>query len=138
MNTGESGAFNRTLYDSCAYSKYLTQSTEPIGHCMYVGKYENTQKCISDDKNNWQPFSPQIVDAESELRNIKRPYSTCDSQKYSEQCINNKTAVSTFDTANPIVLDQGLCPIIKNNIPKTTDVGYTLTINGDYKQRKQQ
>ena len=70
MNTGSS---NRLLYDYCAYKKTLRESTDPFRYRMYEGAFENCNKCIYD--KFWRPFD--LVDEESELKNITRPATKC-------------------------------------------------------------
>jgi hypothetical protein len=121
MNTGSS---NRQIYDTCNYEKRLYESTSPLAYQLYQGKFENCNKCVYDQF--YVPFQPEIVDVESELRNITRPLSDCDQFKYSPKCKRSGLCVSTFDKTVPIVLAPEVCPIIYNNIPRQTKPGYTL------------
>lgn len=111
------GGFNRTMYDCCQFNKKLQESTSPLQYRMYAGNYENCNKCIFDENSYYMPFSPEIVDMESELKNISRRYSRCPQNKYLPGC-KSRNCIDTFDKNVPIVLAQENCPIIFNNIPK--------------------
>jgi hypothetical protein len=122
MNIGSS---TKLIYDNCAYQKNLQISTSPLIYQLYEGKHENCTKCKHD--KFWRPFD--LVDVESELLNITRPNSKCDQFKYDPTCKKSKSCTSTFDKSVPIVYAPEICPIIKNNIPKMTTVGYELPVN---------
>lgn len=123
---GDSPAFTHLKYDRCAYQKDLYQSVEPLGYMMYPGAYENCSKCTVDEQQFWRPFDPQIIDADSELKNITRRNTRCPQYKYSPQCSKSCYCSSTFDKSNPIVMAQETCPIIHNNIPRLYGPGYEL------------
>jgi hypothetical protein len=137
MNT-ESGIFSRCKYDECAYAKFLNQSVEPLGWKMYAGKYENEKRCVYDSNSNYKPFDTAIIDMESDLRGINRQLSRCDENKFCEKRMRDGKDASATDPKNPIVLDASLCPIVKNNIIRPTEPGYTLTTDGNYKTRTPQ
>jgi len=124
MNTGNSGAFNRSMYDTCAYQKDLHESVSPLNFALSLYKYENCNKCLYD--KFYVKYQPEIVDVESELRNITRPLSQCDQFQYSPTCKRSGLCLSTFDKSAPVVLAPEVCPIIYNNIPRQTNPGYTL------------
>ena len=119
MNIGGS---NRQLYDSCNYQKYLYESTAPLNYQLFFGKHESCNKCIAD--RFWVKY--QLVDVESELKNLTRPLSHCDQFKYNPKCRKSGLCMSTFDPSRPIVLAPEVCPIVYNNIPKQTHPGYHL------------
>ena len=125
-NSGSPGGFTRLDYDACAYDQELYESTGPLMWQMYSGKFENCDKCVYNGKNFWRPFDKQIVDTESELKNITRPNTRCPRMKYNPQCRKSPRCVSTFDKSVPIVYAQEICPIVTNNIQKMTGPGYTL------------
>ena len=130
MNSGDSGALTNLKYQSCAYAVDLKQSVDPLNWNMYIGKFENCNKCVFDEKNFWHPFDGPIVDTESELKGISRRASKCPSLQYSPNC--NKSSgfcTSTFDKSNPIVLPATACPIVHNNIGKMCGPGYTLNVD---------
>jgi hypothetical protein len=91
---------------------------------MYPGAYENCNKCI--DKKFYRPFD--LVDQESELKNITRSATKCPKFKYNPNCKASKTCTSTFDSSVPVVPAPEVCPIVHNNIPKRTDPGYSLVV----------
>lgn len=119
MNIGSS---NRLPYDNCAYQKELYESTSPLLYNLYEGKHENCKKCLYD--KFWRPFD--LVDIESELKNITRPNTRCDQFKYDPKCKKSSSCISTFDKDIPVVFMADICPIIHNNIPKMTEPGYSL------------
>ena len=124
MNSGSNGSFNRQMYDTCNYQKRIYESTSPLAYQLYFGKQENCNKCQYD--NFYVRYQPEIVDAESELKNITRPLSECDQFKYSPSCKRSGLCMSTFDKTVPVVLAPEVCPIVYNNIPKWTTPGYKL------------
>lgn len=129
MNSGSAGSFNRLSYDRCAYEKRQTESTGPFGYQMYAGKFENQQKCVLDDKNNWRPFDGAIVENESELRGISRRASSCAQFKYNPGCSKSSGfCTSTFDPSNPIVMPAEACPIVQNNLVRPTNPGYSVNV----------
>ena len=119
------GGFSKIKYDSCNYQKDLYESTSPLAYNLYFGAQENCNKCI-DDGYFPVKYAPEIVDAESELLNLTRPASKCDNLKYSPSCKRSGLCLSTFDRRNPVVLAPEVCPIVYNNIPRYTNVGYRL------------
>ncbi len=119
MNIGSS---NRLAYDACSYAKELYESTSPLLYQLYEGKHENCGKCLKD--TFWRPFD--LVDIESELKNITRPNSRCDQFKYDPKCKKSNMCISTFDKDVPVVFAPEVCPIIHNNIPKMKTPGYSL------------
>ncbi len=122
MNTGSS---NRLPYDNCAYEKKIYESTSPLAYQMYEGAYENCNKCTHNDKF-WRPFDKEIVDIESELKNLSRPASQCDQYKYSPSCKKSGICTSTYDPSVPVVFAPEVCPIVFSNIPRQTGPGYKL------------
>jgi hypothetical protein len=55
------GSFNRMIYDRCAYQKELYESTSPLQHQLYEGKFEHCEKCTHEGKF-YRPFD--LVDVE--------------------------------------------------------------------------
>jgi hypothetical protein len=84
---------------------------------MYSGKFENEKRCVED--KYWRPF--ELVDYESELKNIFRTASRCPSKKFNPECKMDGRCIRTDDERNPIVLAPEVCPILVNNIPKFYD-----------------
>lgn len=121
MNQGSS---NRQLYDRCNYQKRLYESTSPLAYRMYFGQVENCNKCQYD--RFYVKYQPEIVDVESELKNLTRPLSKCDQFKYSPTCKKSSLCLSTFDKSAPVILAPEICPIVFNNIPRQKKPGYEL------------
>lgn len=120
MNIGSS---NRIGLDNCAYQKNLMESTSPLQNRMYLGQFENCNKCMYD--KFYRKFD--LTDVESELLNITRPLSKCDQFKYNPNCSKESgMCLSTFDSSIPVVLAPEVCPIVYNNIPRQTGPGYVL------------
>lgn len=106
MNMG----FNTSpTYDNCRYEKKLQRSVSPFEYQMFLGKYENCNKCRVNEKII-KPFD--LVDIESELWNINKPLSDCDKYKYNS---TNGKYTSTFSANAPVVLPPNLCPIVRSN-----------------------
>jgi hypothetical protein len=116
------GSFNRMTYDNCAYALDLKQSTSPLLYQMSRYKFENCSACTLDG-NYYAPFD--LVDFESELKNITRPGSLCNSTKYSPYCKKSDRCVSTFDPSVPPVAVKDVCPVVCNNIKKMTNPGFS-------------
>jgi hypothetical protein len=111
------------IYDNCAYQKTLFESTSPLQHQLYEGKFEHCGKCTHEGKF-YRPFD--LVDVETELKGITRPNSRCPQFKYNPACKASKMCVSTHDKSVPIALNPHVCPIVHNNIPKMKTHGYTV------------
>jgi len=120
------GASNRTIYDNCQYQKRLYESTSPLQYKLNFAWAENCNKCLYD--KFWLKY--QLVDVESELKNLSRPLSNCDQFKYQPHpnapCARNGMCISTFHKNIPVVPAPDVCPIVYNNIPKQTSVGYSV------------
>lgn len=117
---GNFGSSNRLRYDACAYRKNLAESTGPLVYRLYEGKFEHGGKCIFENQF-WRPFD--LVDVESELKNITRPNTKCPELKYLPFCEKSKACVSTFDKSIPKVIAPEVCPIIYSNIGSNTISG---------------
>ena len=118
------GAYNRLSYDNCAYQKRLYESTSPLLYQLYEGKFQNCNKCTYQNQF-WRPYD--LVDLESELKNITRPNSKCPQLKYNPDCKKSKMCVSTFEKNLPVVVDSQVCPVVTNNIPRMNNPGYSVT-----------
>ena len=117
------GSFNRLKDDRCASQKELYESTAPLQHMLYEGKYENCGKCTHEGKF-YRPFD--LVDVETELLGINRPNSRCPQFKYNPNRKSSKYGISTFDASIPVALNPVVCPVVFNNIPKLTHPGYQV------------
>ncbi len=115
------GASNRLVYDECAYAQKMSDSTSPFQYRTYMGAYENSEKCKYD--KFWKPFDPEIVDVESELRNITRPATKCANLKYNPACKKSAMCTSTYDPSRPVIFNVDVCPVVFNNIPRQTSNG---------------
>ena len=124
MSYSTQGASNRQIYDCCAYAQTLQQSVDPLQYDLYFGAVENCNKCIN--KKAWFRQDKEIVDIESDLRNITRPLTRCDGYKYNPNCKTGPNCVSTFDNNAPRILSPSLCPIVYNNIPIQSNPGYSV------------
>jgi hypothetical protein len=83
-------SFSRLGYDKCAYDKQLKESVSPLEYMLNPQKFETCNKCrmnlgivggsqVSHGKGN-------IVDIESDLKNITRKNSNCPAQRYAPPC----------------------------------------------------
>ena len=122
-NLANFGSSNRLIYDNCAYQKKLYESTSPLAYRLYEGSIENCNKCIYEDQF-WRRYD--LVDVESELKNITRANSRCPQFKYNPNCKKSKFCLSTYDKNAPVVLAPEVCPIVFNNIPKMRTPGYDV------------
>jgi hypothetical protein len=120
----QQGSSNRLRYDTCAYEKSLTESVSPFAYRTYGGMYENEQKCKKD--KFWKRNDVDVVDVESDLKNITRPATKCPSLKYDPKCKKSGQCISTYDPSVPVILDYNVCPIVFNNIPRQTSNGLIM------------
>ena len=117
----QKGFSARLAYDPCAYNKKLSESTAPYSYVMYDGMYENCNKCVFDHFT--RPFDGDIIDVDSDLKNISRPASNCPSRKYNPKCKKSANCISTYDPSVPVVLAPEICPIVFNNLNWNNDTG---------------
>lgn len=106
-------SFNRLSYDSCAYSKTLQESTDPLEYYLYKGKYESCTNC-PDNTNNLE-FGPR-VEAESDLKGQVRVGTRCPSLKYP----NGKTGQVPF---TPAITCQSIYKLTPTNLPREYSSG---------------
>lgn len=118
----QQGASTRLQYDDCAYAQELRDSTSPYTYQMFEGKFENCNKCIYD--KFYTRYDGDVIDAESELKNITRSYSKCEGKKYNPGCEKSKNCTSTFDKSVPVVYAHEVCPIVYNNLNWKGGNGY--------------
>ena len=64
-------SFNRSSYDSCAYSKTLQQSTDPLEYSLFKGKFESCNTCPAGDFTNNLEFGIRS-DIESDLNEVSK------------------------------------------------------------------
>lgn len=112
---------NSLIYDTCEYEKRLAESTDPLNYAFFYGKFENCGKhgCVQK-KNNTRY---DVVDVESELKNITRPGTLCGQFKYNPDGSNSTI---TADKA-PVVLAADLCPVTnhRETYPNVKGTGHT-------------
>jgi len=120
------GASNRLPYDECAYAQKMSDSASPFQYRTYAGAYENNEKCIYD--KFWRPFDGEVVDIESELKNITRPSTKCANLKYTPACKKSAMCTSTYDPSRPVIVDRDVCSIVLNNIPRQTSTGFSQPV----------
>lgn len=118
------GSFNRLPYDKCAYMQRLQESTSPLNYQMYEGKFQSCNKCLLDGVFH-RPFDANVVQIESELKNILRPNTSCNVYKYNPNCKTSRSCISTFNPNVPVISDRNVCPVVFNNIPKS-GAGYVM------------
>jgi hypothetical protein len=81
-------SFNRLSYDTCAYSKTLQESTDPLEYNLFKGKFESCKNCpIGDFTNNLE--IGERSDLESDLKGQARMATKCPSEKYPSHSIAN-------------------------------------------------
>lgn len=119
---GNIGAFNRSIYDVGQYQKDLYESTSPFAYLTTFSKYENCNKCRVDRFYN--KFDSAIIDVDSELKNIFKPLSKLDQYQYGASCIKDGHCIGTNANRVPRVAAADLCPIVFNNIRRTTNPGF--------------
>lgn len=117
------GAFNRLNYDNCAYDKRVKESTSPLQYHMERFKFENCARCTFNG-TFYAPFD--LVNQESELRNLPRPSTRCPERKYDPRCPRSEYCQSTFDKSVPITYPPDLCPVVCTNIKKPQNPGYAI------------
>jgi hypothetical protein len=110
------------MYDECAYNRRIAECTAPLTYQLYEGKFQNDNKCRYNN-TFVRPFDGDVVDVESDLKNITRRVTKCNELKYNPKCTKSKSCISTFDRSAPVILDRNVCAIIQNNIKKTTNSG---------------
>ena len=129
-------SLNRLIYDDCAYSKRLKESTGPLNYLLNPQKYENCHKCRVElglfGGTNVSIGAGNLVDAESDLSGRTRLLSQCPTKKYAPKCSdpNNKC---TYDTGIPFDCDA--CQPQKRHLrpcslfqykPRPNNVGYRI------------
>jgi hypothetical protein len=79
-------ALNRLRYDTCAYSKALSESIAPIDYVINPIKYEHCSKCRIElgvvGGSAVSHINGNLVDLENELFNITRPTTRCPGYQY--------------------------------------------------------
>ena len=104
---------NRLKFDSCAYSKLIQESTQPLEYKLYKGKYLLDTKCPVGDFPNELDFASR-ADMENELYGLNRLGTRCPEFKYHPN--------SNFKIANlsPARMCENIYYITPSNIQKPT------------------
>ena len=83
---------NRLLYDQCEYTQRLGGNTNQLSYTLDPLQYVNPNQCRMElgvvGGNNVSQIKGNIVDLESDLKNITKKYSECPSQKFKSLCEN--------------------------------------------------
>lgn len=106
-------SFNRLSYDSCAYSKTLQESTDPLDYNLFKGKFESCRNC--PDFTNNLDFGLKVA-VESDLKGQVRLGSKCPSKKFPD----NMGFAAAF---TPAIACQSIYDITPTNIEKQTTTG---------------
>jgi hypothetical protein len=106
-------SYNRLIYDNCAYTTEIKESTGPLEYFLYKGKYENTKKCPTNDYSNIIEVEDR-ADVENELFGLNRTNTKCPTGKFDP----------VADFKNPDLSPNKLCEsiyyITPNNLVKPT------------------
>jgi spore coat protein U-like protein len=108
-------SFNRLSYDSCAYSKTLQESTDPLEYSLFKGKFESCTNCVVGDFTNNLDFGIRS-DIESDLKGQNRLESKCPSEKYPAYA----ASAAPF---TPAITCQNIYNITPNNLVKPVTNG---------------
>jgi hypothetical protein len=77
---------NRLSYDTCAYSKALSESVAPLDYMLDKSKYEHCDRCRIElgivGGTAVSHVSGNLVDLENNLLGIDRPSTKCPAYKY--------------------------------------------------------
>lgn len=117
-------SFNRLTYDSCAYSKTLQQSTDPLEYNLFLGKFESCNDCPIGDFPVNLDFTSR-ADVESDLKGQTRMGSKCPSEKFP----TNSAKATPFTPAVTCASIYKLLPVNNGypSIPPTPLVKPTTT-----------
>lgn len=108
-------SFNRLSYDTCAYSKTLQQSTDPLEYNLFRGKYESCNSCPLSSAPVDLEFGVR-ADVESDLKGQTRIGSKCPSQRYP----TNATPSAAFI---PAIACQSIYNLTPTNLRKPETSG---------------
>lgn len=116
------GGLTNLTYDKCFYEQDNKQRTGPFAYQMFYGKFENDNKCR--ENKIIRPFD--LVNEESELKNITRGASKCSSMKYNPGCSKGCKCNCANTCKMPTVLAPEVCPIVSSGIKKPSGINYGL------------
>jgi hypothetical protein len=108
-------SFNRLSYDSCAYSKTLQESTDPLEYNLFKGKFESCVECPVGNYTNNLEFGIK-TDVESDLKGQVRIGSKCPSDKFPV----NAGQAAGF---SPAITCQNIYNLTPNNLVRPTTNG---------------
>lgn len=115
---------SKLIYDPCSYEQDLKRSTDPLMYQLYGGKYYNCNYC-HPDQMRVIPDPHELVDIESELRNLTRINSRCTSQKY-PNC-DGGACIGTYDQRLPNYISPWACDrLVPSNIMMPTHPGFNV------------
>lgn len=120
---------NRLIYDKCFFEQRTAEATSQLHYNIFGPKYENCNKCQhqANRKLNVRTQGKlPLVDIESELRNINRLNSRCDTFKYNPNCTNQNICISKNDPRVFTEVPPRICDIRPVTIPKPDYKGYEL------------
>ena len=108
-------SFNRLSYDTCAYSKTLQESTDPLEYNLFKGKFESCINCPIGNSTNILEFGIK-ADVESDLKGQVRMGSRCPSEKFPL----NAGPGASF---TPAITCQSIYNLTPNNLVRPTTNG---------------
>ncbi len=94
-------SLNRLIYDSCNYNKSLKESVSPLAYQIFPEAHEHSAKCriefgqnqgttgVSTPMGTNSIYNGNLIDIESDLKNIIRYNSKCPNHKYKPHSCNN-------------------------------------------------
>jgi len=109
-------SFNRLKYDSCAYSKELQESINPLDYNLFKGKYESCKQCPVGSFTNNLEFGSK-TNVESDLLGLTREQSKCP-EKYFDPKKQGPTA-----NFSPGIMCQSIYNITPTNMKMPTSNG---------------
>ena len=108
---------NRQIYDKCYVERKNTEQRNQFENVMYFGYNENASKCNGPESYESTVYPFNLVDVESELKNIGlRKCSLCNQTAYKPE----KTPPTMTTTQVPIC-NPDIYPVVENNIKKDTE-----------------
>uniref|UniRef100_A0A6C0E963 Uncharacterized protein n=1 Tax=viral metagenome TaxID=1070528 RepID=A0A6C0E963_9ZZZZ len=116
------GWSSRLPYDDCETNRRYEESKGPGMYQMFEPKFENCNRCKVEKL--YKRYDAEIVDAESDLKNIIRRASKCPENQYNPKCKKSQYCTSTFDSSNPVILAPEVCPIVQNNLKRYNTKGF--------------
>ena len=75
-----SGQFTRRTYDPCVEKHETRQSTRQLGYNMDINRFVHANNACEQTGGNYG--HARLIELDSALAGLDRPYSNCDSDKY--------------------------------------------------------